>query len=89
MEYTLNKALFIILPNLTYFFREKIAFHTCTRDTSDLVRTVVNDLENQLNTEVTAEIRRHVFTWQKNQQNRTAKNRTNARSSSCCAARQS
>ena len=31
MEHTLNKSLFIILPNLTYFFLgKKPSFHTCT-----------------------------------------------------------
>jgi len=29
MEHTLNKTLFIILPNLACFFKEISAFHTC------------------------------------------------------------
>ena len=30
IEQTLNKTLFIILPNLTCFLRKRIVFHTCT-----------------------------------------------------------
>ena len=35
MEHTLNRTLFIMLPNLTCFFRKKSAFHTCTRYVSN------------------------------------------------------